>query len=578
MNDTKTLDELLEEYRLIDMRIQVCIAQRDAVDKEVQANIDKEGAEAQWRCQRAAKMTYALQKTKMKLDEQRYEKLLEICELMRGKEEKKGLNKFVSDAKQQIYFIGSKVFKKKLSFEAISRGLDKAEKAISDGNDIDFGNLTFAKIRNYMKFNRQYSVELYKEYRKIYKQSCAKMVIDGFKEKYGREVSDAKEIAIAMDELVPELEDKFTANLAKEVEVKKAQMEADKPLKSPVISAKPMKKEELSVEQQQKFEEIHAKIELKSANQPRLESAEDKQIRIQEDISHIKSEINDVYENPVSAFGFTEEETQKLDAKRSEAALLQGQLDDMAAEEKRMFEERRKAKIEADKAARAERIDAINKKNAVDEARRVLSHLKVGASNYNDETMVNQNEYTNIHGEIVKVPENKQSSNVIYFDVTGLTDEEVLDTYKQIVESPNMADRLNEARLEAKAEKEKQDANVQTAENIEEKVAENAIVTPESVFGVPVELEPVPMEEEMFIDPEPTPVPIISEPEELRNGFDNETVEEIATNLTPDMYEHYRSVMNSFEPGSDEYRNASAIVDMYDRQAAIDTLHHGNSR
>ncbi|MCI9585719.1 MAG: hypothetical protein HFH45_03700 [Bacilli bacterium] len=544
MNDTKTLDELLEEYRLIDMRIQVCIAQRDAVDKEVQANIDKEGAEAQWRCQRAAKMTYALQKTKMKLDEQRYEKLLEICELMRGKEEKKGLNKFVSDAKQQIYFIGSKVFKKKLSFEAISRGLDKAEKAISDGNDIDFGNLTFAKIRNYMKFNRQYSVELYKEYRKIYKQSCAKMVIDGFKEKYGREVSDAKEIAIAMDELVPELEDKFTANLAKEVEVKKAQMEADKPLKSPVISAKPMKKEELSVEQQQKFEEIHAKIELKSANQPRLESAEDKQIRIQEDISHIKSEINDVYENPVSAFGFTEEETQKLDAKRSEAALLQGQLDDMAAEEKRMFEERRKAKIEADKAARAERIAAINRKNAVEEARRVMSHLKTSTG---------------------------------YYNVANLSDDEVLDTYKQIAESPSMADRLSEARLEAQAEKQNVELQPDLSINAEEKGQET--VTPESVFGTPVGLEPIPMEvTEKDMEPEVTPVPIISESEELRNGIDNETIEEIAANLTPDMYEHYRSVMNSFEPDSDEYRNASAVVDMYDRQSAINTLHQGNSR
>ncbi|MCI9084535.1 MAG: GPO family capsid scaffolding protein [Bacilli bacterium] len=83
---------------------------------------------------------------------------------------------------------------------------------------------------------------------------------------------------------------------------------------------------------------------------------------------------------------------------------------------------------------------------------------------------------------------------------------------------------------------------------------------------------------EKDMEPEVTPVPIISESEELRNGIDNETIEEIAANLTPDMYEHYRSVMNSFEPDSEEYKNASAVVDMYDRQSAINTLHQGNSR
>lgn len=574
MNDIEKLESLKEEYELIDMRIQVCIAQRDAMDRLTLENIDKEGAEAQWECQRAAKMAYTLQKTKMKLDEQRYKKLLEICEFMHGKEEKKGLDKFVSDAKQQFSFIGSKVFKRKLSIGTIERHLSQAENAISKGGNIDFKNLTFAKIRKYMKFNRMFATESYKEYKRIYKQSYAKMIMEGFKEKYGREVSGPEEIATAMEELGPELDSKFTAELAKEVETKRAEKAAAQPLKSPVINAKPMKKEDLSTEQQQKFEEIHAKRALEFANRPRLESAEDKQIRIQGEISRIKSEINDIYENAVSPFGFTEEETQKLDAKRSEAALLQGQLDDMAAEEKRMFEENRKAKIEADKAARAERIDAINKKNAVDEAKRVLSHLKTSTG---------------------------------YYNVANLSDEEVLDTYKQIVESPSMAARLSEARLEAKAAK--QTANIQPglSINVEEKgqepestpvfmaeptsesVLNDNLVTPESVFGTSVELEPTPASmlepvpefmnyEEMVREPEPTPVPIISESEELRNGLDNETVEVIAANLTPDMYEHYRSVMNSFEPGSEEYQNASAIVDTYDKQTAIDTLHHGNSR
>ena len=573
MNDTEKLKKLKEEYELIDMRIQVCIAQRDAMDRQILENIDKEGVEAQWKCQRAAKMAYTLQKTKMKLDEQRYKKLLEICEFMRGKEEEKGLTKFVRDAKQQISFIGSKVFKRELSIESIERHLSLAEKAISKGGNIDFEHLTFAKIRKYMKFNRKFAAESYKEYRQVYKQSYAKMVIDGFKEKYGREVTSASEIATAMEELGPELDSKFTAKLAEEVEAKKAEKTAAQPLKSPVINVKPMKKDDLSAEQQQKFEEIHAKRELPTGNSHRLESAEDKQIRLQGDISRIKSEINDIYENAASPFGFTEDETQKLDAKRSEVALLQGQLDDMAAEEKRMFEERRQAKIEADKAARAERLDAINKKNAVDEAKRVLSHLKTSTG---------------------------------YYNVANLNDEEVLDTYKQIVESPSMAARLSEARIEAQAAKqaaniqpdlsinaeekgqEPEPTSVSMAEPTPESVSNDNLVTPESVFGTPVELEPVSMVEpvpessinvvEKGQEPEPTPVPIVSESEELKNGIDVETVEEIAANLTPDMYEHYRSVMNSFEPGSEEYQNASAIVDMYDKQTAIDTLHHGNSR
>ena len=140
-----------------------------------------------------------------------------------------------------------------------------------------------------------------------------------------------------------------------------------------------------------------------------------------------------------------------------------------------------------------------------------------------------------------------------------------------------MADRLNEARLGAQAEKQNVELQPDLSINAEEKGQET--VTPESVFGTPVGLEPIPMEvTEKDMEPEVTPVPIISESEELRNGIDNETIEEIAANLTPDMYEHYRSVMNSFEPDSDEYRNASAVVDMYDRQSAINTLHQGNSR
>lgn len=541
MNDTKTLEELKREYEELDMQLQACLEKRQMADKQVQANIDKKDAEAQWRCQRAAEIAYSLQQEKMKLDKLRYQKLLEICERMRGKEEKRGLRKFVSSAKQKISFIGSKVFKAELNFTNVSDRLNAAEKAIQGGDDINFSKLTFARIRRYAKWNDEYSNALAQEYNEISVNAYRSMITETIKEQ-GVEVSSMEELEEIVDDLGPKLNAEFYSKLQNEYETKKAEKAKTQPLRTPIPAAKPMRKEDLSAEQQQRFDEIHARKELPAAKFA-LESAEGKQARIQGDISRIKTEINDVYENATSAFGFTEEENQKLDEKRNQAALLQSQLDDMAAEEKRMFEERRQARIEADKAARAERIADINKKNAVEEARSVLSHLKTSTG---------------------------------YYNVANLSDEEVLDTYRQIKESPSMADRLSEARIEARDAK--QTANVQP---------EVSQVTPESVFGGPVELEPDAMvnvaekgSEPIPEMPEPTFEPTPEMEEQLRNDRNDESIEEIATNLTPEMYGHYRSIMSSFEPDTEEYKNASAIVSSYDaiqmeadKQAAIDSLH-----
>ena len=59
----------------------------------------------------------------------------------------------------------------------------------------------------------------------------------------------------------------------------------------------------------------------------------------------------------------------------------------------------------------------------------------------------------------------------------------------------------------------------------------------------------------------------------------------VASELTPDMVEHYRGIVEGFAPDTFEYKNAAAILNAYDnlqreadKQAAIDSLHTDKSR
>ena len=188
-----------------------------------------------------------------------------------------------------------------------------------------------------------------------------------------------------------------------------------------------------------------------------------------------------------------------------------------------------------------------------------------------------------------------------------MTDDEILDTYNQIKASPDMASRLAEASEEAKKAKETaafETNEVVTEEQISEPVKEEPEAEVPSAETQNVETDNVETQEvetpevtyetpSVFAEPEKVEdtTPTVQNPETLTDEQLNQIINDAVTEtiaydnmqaqdntLSPEMKQHYESVMQSFsnDPNSYEYQNAQAVLDQQakaDAEAAIESLH-----
>ncbi len=409
-------------------------------------------------------------------------------------------------------------------------------------------------------------------------KSVGKNIIDKLKSKFttsktvtninGKtfEARSAKDLEDQFPKIAEEIHKTYPA--AKEVEYKKV---------SPIAEIKPKDFEELDPEKQEAFKAIHQKQEeaemqkqqananyilptevedyykdvlkttdpnseeyklasnmLASNNNLKVSSLQNQETAIRNEIATINGEINNILNSQASAFGLTDEENKELEEKRAQRTQLEAQLATTLQEQKAVFEANRNEKIAADKLAQEQRIDEINKRNAIEEAKNVLSHLQTDTGVYN---------------------------------INGLSDEEILDVYHQIKDAPNMQERLSAAREAAKNEANQ--VNTTEAPAIFEQVPE---VKPISI-PEPIQTEPVVLNNQ---DTEP----MVAVPT-------NDTITipmEPISDWTPATANHYESVRDNLR-GTPDGDKANTLLEQYyqmqdekDKEAAMNSLHEGKTR
>ncbi len=297
--------------------------------------------------------------------------------------------------------------------------------------------------------------------------------------------------------------------------------------KENIQSNEPIEVDEPAVESEIKEVPVEEKDEYTVA----MEVAQTKQDEIKQKMSDVRNKferkVQDAavfYQNdPDAIYSIREANAAELN---EELNNLEEQLAAARQEEHDAFMARRQEKIEADKKAREERINELNKKakekweeqqhtKEVDEAKAVLSHLETSTGTY---------------------------------DISGLTDEEILETYNSIKSSPGMVERLESARVAAENDKVAEEKR--TSELQEESTIETSEVVNDDFTNIP--------EDENTVS---EPVQETSEEPELK-GLDEEDLDKLADKANEQTNEQAiqaQEIMDKF--GVSEEQAKSALQD-----------------
>lgn len=307
----------------------------------------------------------------------------------------------------------------------------------------------------------------------------------------------------------------------------------------------------------------------KPTPEPKIEKAKDKyemaienaQIK-QDEIRNKMQDVRNKYERKVQdAATFYQNDPDAIYSIREanasslhdELSKLEEELDKAKQEEQDAFLARRQEKIEADKKARQERIDEINKKGkekweseqknkALAEAKSILSHLETSTGTY---------------------------------DISNMTDDEIMEVYDSIKDAPSMSDRITEAYENSKKDVPSMSTQIENAEQEIEKEEEKSSIESDKTFE---SSEPTPtseIDEPEFEDFEPEEPIIETTPETEKQDSELEEID-----LQPVTEEEFKSrarrVREMQQKAKDELGltdDQAKAFDDPDLQAAFESLY-----